>query len=127
MATCPNCGRESPAEFQFCPFCGSAMAGAERREERKLATILFADVTGSTALGERLDPERLRSLLSTYFSAMAAIIESWGGTVEKFIGDAVMAVWGVPTAHEDDAERAVRAGLDLIDSVGALGEEVNAP
>src|SRR6266550_3750682 len=84
------------------------MAGRVLGEERKVVTILFADVIGSTALGEQLDPERLRALLGTYFSAMAAIIESWGGTVEEYIGDAIMAVFGVPAVHEDDAERAFR-------------------
>jgi class 3 adenylate cyclase len=82
-------------------------------EERKVVTILFADVIGSTALGEQLDPERLGSLLRVYFAAMASVIESWGGTVEKFIGDAVMAVFGVPTVHEDDAERALQAALEM--------------
>ncbi|MEP6468933.1 MAG: adenylate/guanylate cyclase domain-containing protein [Chloroflexota bacterium] len=82
-------------------------------EARKIVTILFADVTGSTSLGEQLDPERLRTLLGAYFAAMAAIIESWGGTVEKYIGDAVMAVFGVPTVREDDAERALHAALEM--------------
>jgi class 3 adenylate cyclase/energy-coupling factor transporter ATP-binding protein EcfA2 len=115
MPACPNCGRDNPEGFQFCPSCGASMAGpTQAREERKLVTILFADVTGSTALGERLDPERLRSLLNTYFSAMSAAIESWGGTVEKFIGDAIMAAFGVPLVREDDAERALRAALDML-------------
>jgi predicted ATPase/class 3 adenylate cyclase len=82
-------------------------------EERKVVTILFADVIGSTALGEQLDPERLRALLGVYFSAMASLIESWGGTVEKYIGDAVMAVFGIPVVHEDDAERALRAAVEM--------------
>jgi predicted ATPase/class 3 adenylate cyclase len=82
-------------------------------EERKVVTILFADVFGSTSLGEQLDPERLRTLLGTYFGAMAAVIESWGGTVEKYIGDAIMAVFGVPTVREDDAERALHAALEM--------------
>jgi class 3 adenylate cyclase len=82
-------------------------------EERKVVTILFADVIGSTALGEQLDPERLRALLGVYFAAMASIIESWGGTVEKYIGDAVMAVFGIPVVHEDDPERALRAALEM--------------
>jgi len=109
MPACSNCGTESSEGFRFCPNCGAALAVAEpAREERKLVTILFADVTGSTALGEQLDPERLRVLLSAYFSAMSAVIESWGGTVEKFIGDAVMAVFGVPVIREDDAVRCHR-------------------
>src|SRR6266540_4619465 len=89
------------------------MADTGVGEERKVVTILFADVTGSTALGEQLDPERLRSLLGAYFAAMAAIIESWGGSVEKYIGDAVMAAFGVPTVREDDAERALHAALEM--------------
>ena len=91
-------------------------------EERKVVTILFADVIGSTALGEQLDPERLRALLGVYFAAMAKIIESWGGTVEKYIGDAVMAAFGIPVVHEDDAERAVRAALEMRHRL----EELNA-
>jgi class 3 adenylate cyclase len=82
-------------------------------EERKVVTVLFADVTSSTELGERLDPERLRALLGAYFAAMAAVVESWGGTVEKYIGDAIMAVFGVPTVREDDAERALHAALEM--------------
>ena len=82
-------------------------------EERKVVTILFADVIGSTPLGEQLDPERLRALLGVYFAAMASIIESWGGTVEKYIGDAIMAVFGIPVVHEDDAERGLRAALEM--------------
>lgn len=89
------------------------MADTEVREERKVVTILFADVIGSTALGEQLDPERLRALLGVFFKAMASIIESWGGTVEKYIGDAIMAVFGVPIVHEDDAERALRAAIEM--------------
>ncbi|TMB55340.1 MAG: hypothetical protein E6J47_06880, partial [Chloroflexi bacterium] len=96
------------------------MAGRVLGEERKVVTILFADVIGSTTLGEQLDPERLRALLGTYFSAMAAIIESWGGTVEKYIGDAIMAVFGVPAVHEDDAERALRAALEMQVRLGEL-------
>jgi class 3 adenylate cyclase len=93
-----------------------------KEEERKLVTVLFADLTGSTALGEQLDPERLRTLLSEYFKAMASVVELQGGVVEKFIGDAVMAVFGIPTAHEDDAERALRAALEMQLRL----EEVNA-
>ena len=92
----------------------------ERGEERKLATILFADLVGSTELGSRLDPERLRSLLQRYFAAVAACIDSWGGTVEKYIGDAVLAVFGVPAAHEDDAERAVRTALEILERLEDL-------
>jgi class 3 adenylate cyclase len=95
-----------------------------KEEERKLVTVLFADLTGSTALGEQLDPERLRTLLSDYFTAMASVIESRGGVVEKFIGDAVMAVFGIPTAHEDDAERALRAALEMQACLEDLNAEI---
>jgi class 3 adenylate cyclase/DNA-binding winged helix-turn-helix (wHTH) protein/tetratricopeptide (TPR) repeat protein len=92
----------------------------ELGEERKVATILFADVSGSTELGERLDPERLRALLRTFFEAMSGVIASWGGTLEKYIGDAIVAVFGVPTAHEDDPERAVRASLEMLERLEEL-------
>jgi class 3 adenylate cyclase/tetratricopeptide (TPR) repeat protein len=110
---------------RFCPTCGATLApgGPAREEERKLVTVLFADVTGSTALGERLDPERLRALLTAYFAAMSAMIESWGGTVEKFIGDAIMAVFGVPILREDDPERALRAGLDMLSRLEDLNRD----
>src|SRR5688500_13292631 len=92
---------------------GTQVSGPGIGEARKIVTILFADVTGSTSLGEQLDPERLRALLGAYFGAMSAVIESWGGTVEKYIGDAVMAVFGVPTVREDDAKRALHAALEM--------------
>src|SRR5512134_3355206 len=94
------------------------------REQRKTVTILFCDLAGSTALGESFDPERLRALLAAYFERMKAIVEHHGGTVEKFIGDAVMAVFGVPTVHEDDALRALRAAEELRDSLTGLNEEL---
>src|SRR5439155_2444004 len=119
-----SCGATVPVSARFCAACGTELAaGASQEEERKLVTVLFADVTGSTALGERLDPERLRSLLSAYFSAMSAVIESWGGTVEKFIGDAIMAAFGVPVVREDDAERALRAALDMMDRLEVLNRD----
>ena len=89
--------------------------------ERRLVSVLFADLVGSTAIAEGRDPEAVRELLGGYYMSARAIVERYGGTIEKFIGDAVMAVWGAPTAHEDDAERAVRAGLDLVDAVPQLG------
>ena len=94
-----------------------------QRAQRKVVTVLFCDLTGSTELGERLDPERLRSLLARYFEAMKAIVEPHGGTVEKFIGDAVMAVFGVPAVHEDDALRAVRAAVEMREALPGLGLE----
>src|SRR5205085_7822506 len=95
--------------------------------ERRLVSVLFADLVGFTTLSERRDPEEVRELLSRYFDTCSRLIGLYGGTVEKFIGDAVMAVWGMPTATEDDAERAVRAALDLVAAVSALGDEVGAP
>ena len=86
--------------------------------------MLFADLVGFTSLSEQRDAEDVRELLSRYFATARTIITRYGGTVEKFIGDAVMAVWGVPTVHESDAERAVRAGLELVGAVAAFGEEV---
>ena len=91
--------------------------------QRKTVTVLFCDVTGSTALGESTDPEALRALLARYFERMKAIVESHGGTVEKFIGDAVMAVFGVPLVHEDDALRACRAAIEMRDALPELGVE----
>jgi class 3 adenylate cyclase/tetratricopeptide (TPR) repeat protein len=113
MLICPACGEENPPRFRLCGFCGTPLAAAPTAEVRKTVTILFSDVAGSTALGERLDPESLREVMGRYFAVMSAAIERHGGTVEKFIGDAVMAVFGLPQAHEDDALRAVRAALDM--------------
>ena len=91
--------------------------------QRKTVTVVFCDVTGSTALGEASDPEALRAVLARYFASMKSIVESHGGTVEKFIGDAVMAVFGVPRVHEDDALRAVRAAAEMRDALPELGVE----
>ena len=114
MLICPACGEENPPRFRLCGFCGTPLQqAAVPVEVRKTVTILFSDVAGSTALGERLDPESLREVMGRYFDVMRAAIERHGGTVEKFIGDAVMAVFGLPQAHEDDALRAVRAALDM--------------
>jgi class 3 adenylate cyclase len=125
VALCPSCGEETRVGAQFCAACGHRLdRPALREEERKLVTVLFADLTGSTALGEQLDPERLRVLLAEYFRAMASVVESWGGTVEKFIGDAVMAVFGIPTVHEEDAERALRAALDMQARLSELNPEL---
>jgi class 3 adenylate cyclase len=109
------CGAEVPAGARFCPACGSGLRAEapSAGQERRLVTILFTDVTGSTGLGERLDPERLQEVMATYFGAMREEIEAEGGTVEKFIGDAVMAAFGVPVAHEDDPGRALRAALRM--------------
>src|SRR5438045_2308693 len=121
MLVCASCGRENPAGAGFCNGCGAALpAVAAPREVRKTVTVLFCDVTGSTALGESTDPEALRALLARYFERMKAIVEAHGGTVEKFIGDAVMAVFGVPQVHEDDALRACKAALEMRDALPVL-------
>jgi len=133
---CASCGGENPPGKRFCGDCGAALEAASAaapvaaREgpvsERRLVTVLFADLVGFTPLSESRDAEEVRELLSRYFDSARRLIELYGGTVEKFIGDAVMAVWGTPVATEDDAERAVRAGLDLIAAVSALGDDVGA-
>ena len=132
---CPNCGAENPAGQRFCGECGAAVtaatpAGASGTAtpvaERRLVSVLFADLVGFTAASTGRDAEDTRELLSRYFDTSRRLIELYGGTVEKFIGDAVMAVWGTPVATEDDAERAVRAALDLVAAVSALGQEVSA-
>ena len=128
MATCATCGEENPERARFCLACGGPL-GAEAgvgHDERKLVTVLFADVTGSTGLGEQLDPEELKEVMAAWFGAMRAEIEAEGGTVEKFIGDAVMAAFGVPAAHEDDPERALRAALRMRRRLSELNTGLHA-
>ncbi len=130
---CPSCGLGSLPGERFCGACGSALAAVAPSPaeapvaERRLVSVLFADLVGFTPLSESRDPEEVRELLSRYFDTCRRLVELYGGTVEKFIGDAVMAVWGTPVALEDDAERAVRTALDLVVAVAALGDEVRAP
>jgi class 3 adenylate cyclase/tetratricopeptide (TPR) repeat protein len=131
---CPTCGKPVLAGAKFCGECGGPLDAAapvkpartQPEAERRLVTVLFADLVGFTTLSESRDAEEVRELLSRYFDICRRLIELYGGTVEKFIGDAVMAVWGTPTATEDDAERAVRAALDLVTAVSALGQELGA-
>jgi class 3 adenylate cyclase/tetratricopeptide (TPR) repeat protein len=122
--TCPSCGGENAEGARFCNACGASLTPLAAREVRKTVTVLFADVTGSTALGERLDPESFRRVMARYFDVARTCLERHGGTVEKFIGDAVMAVFGVPTVHEDDALRAVLAAAELRDELGSLNDEL---
>jgi class 3 adenylate cyclase/tetratricopeptide (TPR) repeat protein len=116
MLSCPNCGRENADDARFCSACGTALAAPEpAREERKVVSVLFADLVGFTGRAEQMDPEDVRALLSPYYAHVREELERYGGTVEKFIGDAVMALFGAPIAHEDDPERAVRAALRIRD------------
>jgi class 3 adenylate cyclase len=115
LPVCSACGRENPEGARFCNSCGAPL-GAEHepaREERKIVTVFFANLVGFTGRSEQLDPEDVRGMLSPYYARLRAEIERFGGAVEKFIGDAVMAVFGAPVAHEDDPERAVRASTDF--------------
>ncbi|HSD77504.1 MAG TPA: AAA family ATPase, partial [Solirubrobacteraceae bacterium] len=122
MRTCPRCGEGLPERSRFCPGCGAPVAVAPpARERRKVVTVVFADVVGSTALGERVDPETLRWALRRWFERMRAELERHGGRVEKFIGDAVVAVFGLPAVHEDDALRAVRAAAAMRAETERLG------
>jgi class 3 adenylate cyclase len=120
MTVCARCGQENPAGFRFCGRCGAPLAVEPAREERKVVTVLFTDLVGFTGRSEQLDPEDVRATLSPYYTRLRNEIERHGGTVEKFIGDAVMAVFGAPAAHEDDAERAVRAALAIREAVDDL-------
>ena len=113
MATCFECGAAAPAAARFCPLCGQPIEAPQHSLERKLATVLFADLVGSTALADSEDPERTRGLLDRFYEAMSAEIGETGGTIEKFAGDAVMAVFGAPAAHEDHTERALKAAFSM--------------
>ncbi|MGI8862457.1 MAG: adenylate/guanylate cyclase domain-containing protein [Gaiellaceae bacterium] len=114
MISCPSCGQENPERFRLCGMCGAALvAEPAAREERKVVTVLFCDLVGFTAKAEQLDPEDVRAILGPYHTRVRSELERYGGTVEKFIGDAVMALFGAPVAHEDDPERAVRAALAI--------------
>lgn len=125
MIACPACGEENPDRFRLCGYCGAALVPpAPVQEIRKTVTIVFSDLQGSTSLGERLDAESLRELMTRYFDAMRAELEAHGGTIEKFIGDAIMAVFGLPTVHEDDALRAVRAAASMRAALRRLNDEL---
>ena len=144
-ATCPECGTSAPPSFQFCPTCGIRLSAADApgvaeppappfdagiepdpsesgrgRAERRLVSVMFIDLVGFTTLSEDLDPEDVREVQSRYFEAARSTVARFEGSLEKFIGDAVMAVWGTPIAHENDAERAVRAALELVRGIGAM-------
>jgi class 3 adenylate cyclase len=123
---CASCGVENPEAARFCMSCAAPLVTpAERREERKVVSVLFADLVGFTSRSERLDVEEVRRTLEPYHATLRRVLERFGGTVEKFIGDAVMAVFGAPIAHEDDAERAVRAGLAIREAIEQLGGDLH--
>jgi class 3 adenylate cyclase/tetratricopeptide (TPR) repeat protein len=142
---CPSCGAPNPGKVKFCGECGTSLEATapapaaasvtpqpaetpvvQPTTERRLVSVLFADLVGFTTLSEARDSEEVRELLTRYFETCRLVVERYGGTVEKFIGDAVMAVWGTPTANEDDPERAVRAALHLLEAVQELGVEIGA-
>ncbi|MFL5673189.1 MAG: adenylate/guanylate cyclase domain-containing protein, partial [Chloroflexota bacterium] len=146
-AACPSCGAPTLADAKFCNECGTVLgtapaapvnesrppapttpprAAAEPVAERRHVTVLFADLVGFTPFAEERDAEEVREVLTRYFDLARGIIDAYGGVVEKFIGDAVMAVWGAPIAQEDDAGRAVRTALDLVEAVRTLGPTIQA-
>src|SRR5690349_3763588 len=139
--TCPGCGEANEPNARFCGSCGEGLvadaavgsqpgfvpaAPRQPLAERRTVSVLFADLVGFTPFAEERDAEDVRDTLTRYFELATEVIGRYGGTVEKFIGDALMAVWGAPTAREDDAERAVRAALDLVDAVHRLGPTIEA-
>lgn len=147
ISACPSCGTANPPRSKFCGECGCALvpagvggstapestspspaaASPARTTERRLVSVLFLDLVSFTTLSERRDAEDMRALMDRYFATARTVIERHGGVVEKFIGDAVMAVWGTPVTHEDDAERAVRSALELVDAVAAMGASMDLP
>src|SRR5919204_2979404 len=122
MQRCPACGQETPDGFRFCGACGTRLAApaAAGGQERKVVTVLFCDLVGFTARSDRADPEDVGALLRPYHQRLRAEIERLGGTLDKFIGDGVMAVFGAPAAHEDDPQRAGRRPLRMLDAIEAL-------
>ena len=124
---CPSCGEDNPERARFCLSCAAPLiTGLPSREVRKTVTVVFSDLRGSTSLGERLDTETLREVLTVYFAEMQAVLERHGGRVEKFIGDAIMAVFGLPTVHEDDALRAVRAAHEMQEALSKVNTRLEA-
>ena len=127
MQRCPGCGEENPDRFRLCGYCGSVLAVQPPPQEvRKTVTVVFCDLKSSTELGDRLDSEALREVLALYFSAMKPVLERHGGTIEKFIGDAIMAIFGLPRMHEDDALRAVRAAAEMREALDDLNVTLRA-
>src|SRR5215218_10205304 len=124
MTVCPTCGEPNPARASFCLACGSPLPSPSARPARKTVTVVFTDVAGSTRLGERLDPESLSLVMASWFEHMRALVERHGGRVQEFVGDAVVAVFGIPVVNEDDALRAVRAAAELRADIAALNQQL---
>ena len=124
MVACAVCAHPVPSGARFCPSCGHPVAGASvALEERRVVTVLFADLVGYTSLAEHLDPENVKRLVESCFERLVPDIELFGGRVDKLLGDAIVALFGAPVAHEDDAERAVRAGLRMQETLGRFVED----
>jgi class 3 adenylate cyclase len=117
---CSSCGHENPDDARFCARCGAPLTADQPADVRKTVTVVFCDLVGSTALGERTDPELMRELMARYHGELRTVVEQHGGTIEKFVGDAAMAIFGLPQVHEDDAVRAVRAAVAMRDAVAKL-------
>lgn len=127
MRACPSCGEANPDRFSACAFCGTALAQeVPAQEERKVLTVVFCDLKDSTGLGERLDPEAMGEVLDLYFTAMTRVLRRHGGTIQKFIGDAIVAAFGIPVLHEDDALRAVRAAVEMREALVRLNRQLQA-
>src|SRR5947209_8145852 len=126
VRTCAACGATSPLDFKYCGSCGVEFQLSPQQpsgEERRVVSVIFADLVGFTSRAESLDPEDVRAMLTPYYTLLREQIESFGGVVEKFIGDAVMGVFGAPVAHGDDPERAVRSALRILDAVEVMNVE----
>jgi class 3 adenylate cyclase len=123
VSVCAACSQENPDIARFCLHCGAPLATAAHREERRVVSVLFVDIVGFTSRAEQLDPEDVRSFLTPYYARVRAEIAGHGGRIEKFVGDAVLGIFGAPVAHGDDAERAVRAALAIRDALARMDEE----
>src|SRR5436309_695352 len=127
VTVCSTCGEDNPARFRVCAACGAALRADHHSDEiRRYVTVVNSDLKGSTALGERLDPESLREVLTRYFDEMQLVFEAHGGTIEKIIGDAVVAVFGLPVRRDDDAVRAVRAAAETMRVLASLNDQLEA-
>src|SRR3954447_704664 len=127
VTTCPSCGEDNPIRFRVCGSCGAGLPGDRPSDEiRRYVTVVNSDLKGSTALGERLDPESLREVLTRYFDEMQLVFEAHGGTIEKIIGDAAVAVFGLPVPRDDDAIRAVRAAAETMRVLASLNNQLDA-